>query len=50
MPRQLSRSPPAPRVTPALALAASDAGRPKSEPAPGSLEYQALHPDWKPQE
>jgi hypothetical protein len=31
-------------------LAAADAGRPKSEPAPGSLEYQALHPDWKPQE
>jgi hypothetical protein len=31
-------------------LAATEAGRPKSEPAPGSLEYQALHPDWKPQE
>ena len=31
-------------------IAAADAGRPKSEPAPGSLEYQALHPDWKPQE
>jgi hypothetical protein len=31
-------------------LAAADAGRPKSEPASGSLEYQALHPDWKPQE
>ena len=25
-------------------------GRPKSEYAPGSMEYQALHPDWKPQE
>ena len=27
-------------------------GRPKPEPAPGSQEYQALHPDWewKPQE
>jgi hypothetical protein len=23
-----------------------EAGRPKSEPAPGSMEYQALHPDW----
>jgi hypothetical protein len=31
-------------------LAAAEAGRPKAEPAPGSLEYQALHPDWKPQE
>jgi hypothetical protein len=31
-------------------LAAVEAGRPKPEPAPGSLEYQALHPDWKPQE
>jgi hypothetical protein len=27
-------------------LAATEAGRPKSEPAPGSLEYQALHPEW----
>jgi hypothetical protein len=27
-------------------LAAVEAGRPKSEPAPGSLEYQALHPEW----
>jgi hypothetical protein len=25
-------------------LAAAEAGRPKAEPAPGSLEYQALHP------
>ena len=31
-------------------LAAVEAGRPKPELAPGSLEYQALHPDWKPQE
>jgi hypothetical protein len=31
-------------------LAAVEAGRPKAEYAPGSLEYQALHPDWKPQE
>ena len=31
-------------------LAAADAGRPKSEFAPGSMEYQALHPDWKPSE
>jgi hypothetical protein len=33
-------------------LAAAEAGRPKSEPAPGSQEYQALHPDWvwKPEE
>ena len=32
--------------------AAAEAGRPKSEPAPGSMEYQALHPDWvwKPEE
>ncbi len=30
--------------------AAAAAGRPKSEYAPGSLEYQALHPEWKPQE
>ena len=29
---------------------AAEAGRPKAEPAPGSLEYQALHPEWKPQE
>jgi phage terminase large subunit-like protein len=31
---------------------AVEAGRPKSEPAPGSMEYQALHPDWvwKPEE
>jgi hypothetical protein len=27
-------------------LEAAEAGRPKPEPAPGSLEYQALHPDW----
>jgi phage terminase large subunit-like protein len=27
-------------------LAAVEAGRPKSEPAPGSMEYQALHPEW----
>ena len=31
-------------------LATTEAGRPKAEPAPGSLEYHALHPDWKPQE
>jgi hypothetical protein len=31
-------------------LAAVEAGRPKTEYAPGSMEYQALHPDWKPQE
>jgi len=31
-------------------LAAVEAGRPKSEPAIGSLEYQALHPEWKPQD
>jgi hypothetical protein len=31
-------------------LAAAAAGRPKAEPAPGSLEYQALHPEWKPEE
>jgi hypothetical protein len=31
-------------------LAAAEAGRPKSEFAPGSMEYQALHPEWKPQE
>ena len=31
-------------------LAAVEAGRPKSEPAPGSMEYQALHPEWKPQD
>jgi phage terminase large subunit-like protein len=31
-------------------LAAAEAGRPKTEYAPGSMEYQALHPDWKPQE
>jgi hypothetical protein len=31
-------------------LAAAEAGRPKAEPAPGSLEYQALHPEWKPEE
>jgi hypothetical protein len=31
-------------------LAAAEAGRPKSEYAPGSMEYQALHPEWKPQE
>ena len=30
--------------------AAAAAGRPKTEYAPGSLEYQALHPEWKPQE
>ena len=30
--------------------AAAAAGRPKREYAPGSLEYQALHPEWKPQE
>jgi hypothetical protein len=32
--------------------AAIAAARPKPEYAPGSLEYQALHPDWewKPQE
>ena len=29
---------------------AAAAGRPKREYAPGSLEYQALHPEWKPQE
>jgi phage terminase large subunit-like protein len=31
-------------------LAATEAGRPKSEFAPGSQEYQALHPEWKPQD
>ena len=31
-------------------LAAVEAGRPKSEFAPGSQEYQALHPEWKPQD
>jgi phage terminase large subunit-like protein len=31
-------------------LATAEAGRPKPEPAPGSLEYQALHPEWKPEE
>ena len=30
--------------------AAAAAGRPKTEYAPGSLEYQALHPEWKPPE
>ena len=30
--------------------AAAAAARPKAEYAPGSLEYQALHPDWMPQE
>jgi hypothetical protein len=30
--------------------AAIEAGWPKSEPAPGSMEYQALHPEWKPSE
>jgi hypothetical protein len=30
--------------------AAIEAARPKSEPAKGSLEYRALHPDWKPEE
>ena len=30
--------------------AARAAAIPKPEPAPGSLEYQALHPEWKPQE
>ena len=30
--------------------AAIEAARPKSEPAPGSMEYQALHPEWKPQQ
>ena len=30
--------------------AAAAAGRPKTEYAPGSAEYQALHPEWKPQE
>ena len=32
--------------------AARLAGMPKPEPAPGSLEYQALHPEWewKPEE
>jgi hypothetical protein len=32
--------------------AARAAATPKPEPAPGSLEYQALHPEWvwKPQE
>ena len=29
---------------------AAAAARPKREYAPGSLEYQALHPEWKPQE
>ena len=33
-----------------IGLAAVEAGRPKTEYAPGSMEYQALHPDWKPQE
>jgi hypothetical protein len=31
-------------------MAALEAGRPKSEFAPGSQEYLALHPDWKPPE
>jgi phage terminase large subunit-like protein len=31
-------------------LAATEEGRPKPEAAPGSLEYQALHPEWKPSE
>jgi hypothetical protein len=31
-------------------LTAAEAGCPKPEPAPGSLEYQALHPEWKPEE
>ena len=30
--------------------AARTAATPKPEPAPGSLEYQLLHPDWKPSE
>jgi len=30
--------------------AAIEAAWPKSEPAPGSMEYQALHPEWKPQQ
>jgi hypothetical protein len=30
--------------------AAAAAARPKAEYAPGSLEYQELHPDWTPQE
>jgi hypothetical protein len=30
--------------------AAAAAARPKAEYAPGSQEYQELHPDWKPQE
>ena len=30
--------------------AAIEAARPKSEWAKGSLEYSALHPDWKPEE
>ena len=30
--------------------AAAAAARPKAEYAPGSLEYQELHPDWRPQE
>ena len=30
--------------------AARAAAIPKPEPAPGSQEYQALHPEWKPQE
>ena len=30
--------------------AAIEAGRPKSTPQPGSMEDQALHPEWKPQE
>jgi len=30
--------------------AAAEAGRPKSEYAPGSMEYQALHPEWRPAE
>ena len=30
--------------------AALEAGRVKPEPAIGSLEYQALHPEWKPSE
>ena len=27
-----------------------EAGRPKHEPQPGSQEYQALHPEWRPEE
>jgi phage terminase large subunit-like protein len=30
--------------------AAAEAARPKTEYAPGSAEYAALHPEWKPQE